>query len=90
MRKIFKYQLKIKDEQAILMPKDAVIISAQFQSGALYLWAIVFPGNEKELRVFEIYGTGFDLPTTGMAARTHIATVQDGSFVWHIFEPQNN
>jgi hypothetical protein len=85
--KIFKYQLKVKDEQAILMPIGAKVISVQFQNGNLCLWAIVNPSNATELRCFEVYGTGADFPSLGMAERKHLATVQEGPFVWHIFEP---
>ena len=89
MRKIFKYQLKITHEQTILMPKDAEIISVQFQRGVLCVWAIVAPSNPEKFRVFELYGTGADFPTLGMAERKYIATVQEGPFVWHVFEPIN-
>jgi hypothetical protein len=85
--KIFKYVLKVQDEQAIKMPIGAVVLSVQFQRGVLSMWAIVNPNNEDELRCFEVYGTGADFPSLGMAERKHLATVQEGPFVWHVFEP---
>jgi hypothetical protein len=86
MRKIYKYSLVIADEQAISLPKDAEILAVQVQGGTLCLWAIVFPGNENELKAIEIYGTGHDFPTIGQGERKYISTVQMGGFVWHVFE----
>ena len=85
--KIFKYKLRLTDEQAISMPSGAQIISVQFQGADLFIWAIVNPSNADEMRVFEIYGTGEKFPSTGMTERKHLATVQGGRFVWHVFEP---
>ena len=85
--KIFKYKLRLVDEQAISMPSGAQVISVQFQGDELYLWAIVNPSNIGELRCFEIYGTGEPFPSIGMSERKHLATVQGGRFVWHVFEP---
>lgn len=81
---IFKYQLKVTDEQTIRMPKDAMILTAQAQGQFfICLWAIVDPDAEQEERTFEIIGTGNHV---SLRPREYIATVQLGLFVWHIFE----
>lgn len=80
MKTIYKYRFAEKIE----MPKGAQIISCQYQYGELYLWVIAGTNNEIETRNFVIYGTGHEIdPNLGLF---HIATVQDGPFVWHIFE----
>lgn len=68
---------------AIKLPKDAKILSAQMRCGELCLWALVEPLAVIELRRFKIYGTGAVIATD---PGKHVATVQDGDFVWHIFE----
>lgn len=80
---IYKYELELVDVQQVEMHKDATLLSCQIQRGKLTLWAIVEPANPFEKRMIEILGTGQDMQDI---PRTYIATVQDGSFVWHIFE----
>jgi hypothetical protein len=86
MRTIYKYELKIVDLQEIELPVGANIISAQVQNGKVYVWAIVNTELTPEFRTIIIYGTGN--PMYGYSPTTHnfIGTVQDGQYVWHIFE----
>jgi hypothetical protein len=84
--RIFKYELKIMDEQIVKMPKDAEILTAQFQNNKLILWANVRYLNKEDSYVIEIYGTGNPFPSAGMAERKYISTVQKDDFVWHIFQ----
>lgn len=82
--KIFKYTLKIVDEQEVEMPKGAIILDVQEQNmGFLSLWAIVDPEAEVEKRKFEVIGTGNEI---SMKPREYIATAVCGLYVWHIFE----
>lgn len=84
MRTIFKYPIRIDDEQTVTMPKGARIISAQVQAGIVCLWAIVKPGAAlNEHRRICIIGTGHELPDDGFE---YIGTVQTPPLVWHIFE----
>ncbi len=64
------------------MPYGAKVIDAQIQGADICLWAICDPEEQKQTRRFAIVGTGHRLPSFS----THVATVQDGQFVWHIFE----
>lgn len=90
MKKIFKYKLQVTSKQTIEMPVGAEILSVQFQRQDLFVWALVDPDAEKEGRVFDIFGTGEDVPAVDApgASRKHLATlqVQNGSFVCHVFE----
>ena len=80
---IYKYQITDANQGKIMMPKGAVIISAQYQNGIPTIWAVVDINQELTERRFDIYGTGMHVDMRG---RCHLATVQDGIYVWHIFE----
>lgn len=80
---IWKYQLAITETQEIEMPVDAGILTAQMQAGTLCLWAFVSPDAPKERRQFEVLGTGNPIPD---GSCNYIASVQQGQFVWHVFE----
>lgn len=82
-RTIWKFPLAITDQQAISMPSYADIVSVQRQGDSLCLWAIVAPENPQQRRDIRIVGTGHPMPDDRLV---FIATVQDGPFVWHVFE----
>lgn len=82
--KIFKYPLKITGKQSIKIPRNHRILSVQVQDGILCVWAAVEPEGCTVFREFLIVGTGCDMPE-----EEHIATVQDGHLVWHIFSDFN-
>jgi len=84
MKRIYKYSVGIVSRQAIIMPKNAAILSIQFQDGSLCMWALVNPEAPNESRTFAVIGTGHDFPHD--VDWTYLATVQDGSYIWHIFE----
>lgn len=85
MKRIFKYELKVTDEQEVSLPIGAEILTAQYQGNQLCIWAMVNDTAEyKRPTVIRIYGTGHKIPETNLE---YIATVQDaGLFVWHIFK----
>jgi hypothetical protein len=80
---IWKYPLNISDSQTIMMPRGAIIITAQLQHGTPTLWAIVDPEKEKEPRKILIFGTGHEHQEIN---GVYINTVQQEQYVWHIFE----
>ena len=84
MKEIWKFTLKVTDDQSIAMPKGAKILSAQEQYGKPCIWAIVDPDAEEETRKFRIFGTGhpFDLDES---SAEFIGTGQCVGLVWHIF-----
>lgn len=87
MKTIWKFQLAITDAQCIDMPEGAEILTAQFQSGALCLWALVDSLNQKRPRTIEIFGTGNPI-SEFIGTRRFIATAQMPNLplVWHLFE----
>jgi len=91
VKKIFKYKLEpLSTIQEINLPWDAEILDVQMQEAVgrrgLCLWAVVDPAKENLIRKFQIFGTGWPLPYRFVNKYKHLKTIQDGSFVWHVFE----
>ncbi len=84
-RKIYKYPLEITDQQTILMPAGARILSAQYQGPQLVIWALVSLDATPTRRYIWIIGTGNPMPSKVL---NHIDTVQmpGQPIVWHVFE----
>jgi hypothetical protein len=81
---IWKYKLAIIGEQKITMPDNAVSLSVQAQDGDVCLWAMVDEEAPLVERTFVIYETG--QPISPVRYDNFLATVQIGSFVWHVFQ----
>jgi hypothetical protein len=83
MGKIKKYEIPI-DFSVVEMPAQSTILSIQLQGHALTAWALV-PDNKPMIkRHFKIFSTGDDVPDAEKSK--YITTVQDGIYVWHVFE----
>jgi len=89
MKTIWKFNLNIEDEQKVVMPKDAKILTAQMQKDTLCLWALVDTDITviDENRYIGIYGTGNPIPAPENIKK-YISTFQlhDGGLIFHIFE----
>ena len=81
-RRIWKFPIKVTDEQHISIPKYPEFLSVQFQGDELCIWAVVEPENEKKKHRIRVVGTGHPLPEGCI----YIGTVQDRPYVWHVFE----
>lgn len=83
---IYKYALKIEDEQAVEMPAGARILTVQMQHGQPQLWALVEPGQPLQHRSIIVAGTGH--PVHFSQDARHIGTFQmhEGALVFHVFE----
>jgi hypothetical protein len=87
MRTIYKYQLKVTDEQDLLMPKDAEILCIKEVNGEVCIYAYVDNQAIKESRRFLIYGTGHEIENDMWSKRKYIGTfVKQNGFVGHLFE----
>jgi hypothetical protein len=84
MKRVYKYTLALTDVQLVKLPIGSRILSCQMQLGILTMWALVSPGNDTEDVPIYIFGTGHDMPPN--IDFRFIDTVQEGNFVWHIFE----
>ena len=79
---IFKYELKITDEQKIDIPEGAKILSVQMQGDTPCLWAMVNTKNKLESRSIAIIGTG---NPCWCPEWDFVGTIQERVFVWHVF-----
>jgi hypothetical protein len=83
--KIFKYPLKIIDEQVLELPIGAKILALKSQGELPFLWATVEPEAKTEKRTFMTYGTGHPLPAD-MSMHCYIDTYIVPNLVFHVFE----
>jgi hypothetical protein len=86
--RIWKYTLEMLDRQALRLPKNSRILTAQMQEdfyGRIQLWALV-DASELEGELVDIYiiGTGNPFEPDPEELK-YINTVQVGSLVWHVF-----
>lgn len=86
--KIYKYVLEITDEQELMVPIGAEVLSVGEQGGKLCMWFLVNPANSLYGKNVYIYGTGNPLPNI-VNQQKFIGTVQIGPGVWHVFTYQS-
>lgn len=86
MKTIYKYKLIGASSQTIEMPVGAEVLTIQVQNEIPCIWVIVDPYYSLEKRVFEIFGTGHEIPYS--ANRKYIGTYQlnNRCLVFHCFE----
>ena len=83
MKTIYKYPLKLDDEQTIKLPAYSKPLTVQVQHGIVTLWALVDDRNEAKEYHVRIHGTGN--PATSADPKDYLGTVQLDGFVWHVF-----
>lgn len=84
MSVVYKYPLRIDDEQIVTMPEGAELLHVAEQRGELMLWARVIPTGQRTVaRTILIRGTGAPIWT-----QPHVGTVitEGGALVWHVFD----
>ena len=84
MRTIHKWPLTLGVTK-IIIPVGANVMTVQAQQESAQLWADVDPDMPDEVRTFEIYGTGEQMPAD---PGEYVATFQleNSTLVWHVFE----
>lgn len=85
MEHIYKYPLKLQNEQMVEMPQGAVVLAVQTQRETPCLWAQVDPSAPVIKRRFMTYGTGH--PIVDYKAGHYVGTyqLQRGDLVFHVF-----
>lgn len=83
---IWKFPLKVVEEQVIKMPRNAHILGVQVQRGEPCIWALVEPDHELEDRVIGIFGTGNPFPVNELYNIIGTIQMHGGDLVWHVFE----
>jgi hypothetical protein len=88
MRKsVWKYPFDItKNPNTFNMPRNAEILCIKVQNDIPTIWALVDSDDDMatEDRVFEIFGTGWDI--NGDEINEYIGTFFNGPLVFHVFE----
>ena len=87
MKKIYKYPTEIQDEQVVLLPTGAKILTVQTQSGKAFIWAMVNPTMPNDMAVtIRIFGTGHTIQDADRLE--YIGTIQmcGGALVFHVFK----
>jgi hypothetical protein len=81
---IYKYPLRVTDDQHIQLPSKAVILSVGLDPvGDLCLWALVDQvAKHFDVRRVVICGTG---KPCNENRDDYVASVVQGPFVWHVF-----
>ena len=86
---IWKFPIKIEDEQYIVMPKFNELLTVQLQDNIPTLWAIVDTDYPIVKKYFELFGTGHVIPTK--PNRKYVGTFQlENGLVFHLFEKFDN
>jgi hypothetical protein len=83
MKTIYKYPIRITDNQEIQMPINAKAIHAGLDPlGTPCVWATVRADNKMDTVTVYVVGTGNPIP---FMARRHVGSFNQGPFVWHVF-----
>lgn len=83
MAAIWKFQLKFSASmQKVSAPRLGKAVFFGIQNGVYCVWAKVQPGEPDRERQFQIVGTGDEIPLNWR----HVGTVQNGDYVWHLFQ----
>lgn len=82
MKTIYKYAIDINGPNVINTHCMPEFLSFQMQDGMPYIWLLVDTNQFITEYRFTIVGTGLSVPDRSR----YRGTVQDGQFVWHLFE----
>lgn len=85
MKKVFKYLLQVADEQTVMLPNNAIILTASVQKDLIYLYALVDESQESSPLTIQMSSTGQEIKNP--EELTYISTVQFviGALVFHLF-----
>ena len=86
MKTIYKYELKVDDEQILVLPKGSTILTVQSIDNIPYIWVLIdLMMKETENRHILMYKTGGVIDVFEMK---YIGTYQvyNGNGIFHTFE----
>lgn len=87
MNSVWKYTLKIQEEQIIEMPVSSKVLSVESQGDEIVLYALVDKtAQETSKKTIRVYGTGHDIPES-IHLFDFLGTVKmyNGSLMFHVF-----
>lgn len=82
---IWKFPLKVTDDQVVIMPRGAKMLRVMPQHGLVCLWAEVDTEEPMTGRSINIFGTGQPMPSDpGRFIDSFM--LRDGGLVFHAYE----
>ena len=86
IRAVCKYPPEIQDEQVVLLPTGAKILTVQAQKDRPYLWALVKHTAPNDMAItIRIFGTGYIIPNSDSLEYIGSCQTFGGQFVLHTF-----
>lgn len=85
MRTMWKYALNMTDDQVVMMPRGASVLSFQIQNEVPTIWSLVDSDQPTVSRRVIIVGTGHDASDTNGMFYVGTAQFGGGSLVLHLF-----
>lgn len=83
MKTVYKFAFPSgTDTLEAKIPADAKPVYVAIQNKRVTMWFELDTEEENVERYFKIVPTGSEVPEEG----THIQSIMDGEFVWHIYE----
>lgn len=82
----WKYPLGVEEAQELMLPRGARPLAVHLLERKIYLWVLVDPAAELELRRVLVWGNSD--PHYGdadEATACYVGTVVSGGLVWHVF-----
>lgn len=87
MKTIWKYELNSRNKK-IKMPIGARILTTLEQNNIPCIWAEINTEAKTEEVIFEVFGTGHEMPVDPGTVREYIGTVSlyDGTLIFHVYK----
>lgn len=83
---VYKYPLEVRSN-VIKVPLGAQFLSVGSQDGVLCAWALVDPSERMVEIELTVVGTGWEMTGDFLeTSNSFLGTVQEGGFVWHVFD----
>lgn len=82
---VYKYPFKIADHFEIDLPQGARILKVETQDDIPCIWALVDTDQKPLPHGYWIFGTGHQIDSGSRLVGEHVASFQQGPFVWHLF-----
>jgi hypothetical protein len=78
---------QVLSNRKIYLSYGSKLLDVQYQNGDLTLWYLtpLSAISDEDVYEFHTFGTGWTISDGQVNSLTYFKTIQDGTFVWHIF-----
>lgn len=87
---IWKFAIAKEEYPVIVMPSGANLLHVGVQNGGWFVWAAVDPEAACVARSFQVVGTGERFEWQDGVQREYLNSVQEGSYIFHVFALYRN